>query len=138
MSLIDWVFDHIVGIAVSIIVLFGGFAVICVVIGFFGGALPHYSDGSRSGVVYKISRKGLIWKSSEGKLQLSQFNLRNGESSEGNVWDFSVQDANVVRDIDRAVSSGSRVTLHYHQYLFPPIIIDTDFVVDRVSTEGAQ
>jgi hypothetical protein len=46
-----------------------------------GGLNIEYSEGSRSGVVQKLSRKGVIWKTWEGELNLGYNDSRR--DSEG-------------------------------------------------------
>ena len=73
-----------------------------------------YSTGSRAGVPVKFSRKGVIFKTYEGELNVG--GLTN--SSEGAIptsWKFSVRrsDENVHRDINRAMEESKRVKLFY-------------------------
>lgn len=78
----------------------------------------EYSDGSRTGVNYKISKKGLIWKTHEGALSL-QMMTRDAEGAMVNqVFGYSVSDPSVARDIETFSASGRPITLHYKEYLF--------------------
>ncbi|MDZ7877656.1 MAG: hypothetical protein U5L45_08300 [Saprospiraceae bacterium] len=80
-----------------------------------------YSEGTRTGVLQKLSNKGYVIKTWEGELQMRGVltpqdagNMNIG----GNIWLFSVgrdQDA-VIQALQAAESKGSRVTLHYTQY----------------------
>ena len=103
-----------------------------VVVGFFGGAFPNYSEGNRAGTVYKLSHKGFIWKSYEGEMNLGGMAADANGQMTANTFKFSVTDATIVEKINEAASSGKRVTLHYHQYAFKPVSIDTSYVVDSV------
>lgn len=77
----------------------------------------EYSDGSRTGVNYKISKKGLIWKTHEGELSL-QMMTRNAEGAMVNqIFRYSVSDSAVAKDIETLSSSGRPITLHYKEYL---------------------
>lgn len=77
--------------------------------------LPHYSSGTRTGVVVKISQRGFHWKTWEAEMNVG------GMSSDGNgmavpvVWKFSVKDQSVIDAILRASEKGSRVTVKYDQ-----------------------
>jgi hypothetical protein len=100
-----------------------------------GGAMPNYSEGSRVGQVLKISNKGIIWKSWEGELLMS--NAAIGNSDGGmvrDVWEFSVRDEAVAREIERAAEEGRRIQLHYTQHLIRPIQLSTSYTVVRVSS----
>lgn len=83
---------------------------------FVAGEGFQYSEGTRSGVVQKVSHKGMIWKTWEGELNLGY--VRGQESGIAPaVWSFSVASPEVARDLERAERAGRRVTLHYRQYL---------------------
>lgn len=85
-----------------------------VVIGGVGGC--SRSDGSRVGIVTKFSHKGIAWKTWEGEMNLG--GIRNDPTGEGtvaNIWEFSVQDQEVVKVIDENL--GKKMRLDYHQNL---------------------
>lgn len=103
-----------------------------VVIGFFGGLFPNYSDGERVGTVYKVSRKGFIWKSYEGEMNLGGMAADANGQMTANTFKFSIRDPDVVGKINEAAASGKRVTLHYTQYAMKPVSLDTPYVVDGV------
>jgi hypothetical protein len=86
-----------------------------------------YSDGERAGVLQKFSRKGWLCKTQEG--EIAQY-LVAGISPQ--MWLFSVRDATVAAQLDRAV--GHRVQLHYTEHPGVPssCFADTRFFVDRV------
>ena len=87
-----------------------------------------YSDGERAGVLQKFSRKGWICKTSEG--ELAQYVVA-GISPQ--IWTFSVRDAAVAGQLDKAV--GHRVQLHYTEHPGVPTscFADTRYFVDRVT-----
>ncbi len=100
-------------------------AVAALIVGVFvvkcsGGANIEYASGSRSGVVQKLSKKGVIWKTWEGELNLGY----NTASSDGSghttiapaIFYFSVESDDVAREVQSAAESGKRVTLEYVQY----------------------
>ena len=70
----------------------------------------HYSDGVRMGFVTKVSRKGLIFSTFEGKLTMSSTNMGVGET-----WDFSVEVDSVVDQLVEAAKNSSHVKLTYHE-----------------------
>lgn len=72
-----------------------------------------YSDGSREGVLVKISRKGNVFKTYEA--EILQPGFRSGEGSvKANTFKFSVQDPEVAKQLEDV--SGQTVKVHYLQY----------------------
>jgi hypothetical protein len=72
-----------------------------------------YSDGSREGVLVKISRKGNLFKTYEA--EILQPGFRAGEGSvKANTFKFSVEDATVAQRLEDA--AGQTVKVHYVQY----------------------
>jgi hypothetical protein len=76
----------------------------------------QYSEGTRSGIVTKISEKGLIIKTNEGELSLQRNTNIDGQIVT-DVFFFSVEDTDVVNRIREAEKSGKRTTLRYTQYI---------------------
>jgi hypothetical protein len=94
----------------------------------------NYSSGIRAGVPVKFSKKGVIFKTYEGELNVG--GLTN--SSEGAIpttWAFSVRrsEDQVLEDMERAMTGHERVKLHYKQkYVQLFWRGDTEYFVDRV------
>jgi hypothetical protein len=86
-----------------------------------------YSDGTRSGVLQKFSRRGWLCKTQEGDLAL----YSGGLSPQ--IWQFSVRDPSVGAQIEKAV--GARVQVHYTEHPGMPstCFADTRYFVDRVT-----
>jgi hypothetical protein len=81
-----------------------------------------YSEGTRSGVMRKLSKKGYVFKTWEGELQMSGIPApidMSQLSTGGNIWNFSVSGSQdeVIKSLQDAEAKGSRVTLHYIQHL---------------------
>jgi len=68
----------------------------------------NYSTGTRGGVVMKISKKGFVFKTYEGQLDIGTIN---------DPWDFSVESSRkeVIKDLNDVQQSGERVRLHYQE-----------------------
>lgn len=66
-----------------------------------------YSTGSRVGTIVKYSQKGWIFKTHEGTLQLG--------AQSSNTWNFSVSDARVSTDIQKAMDKQLKVKLTYKE-----------------------
>lgn len=96
----------------------------------------NYSQGYRSGIIMKMSRKGFLIKTYEGQLNTGGF---SGDVSGGDmtsmIWNFSVRsyDKEVIRTIEEAVDRGKRVKLYYKEkYFAVPIWGETKYFVDSV------
>ena len=86
-----------------------------------------YSDGDRSGVLQKFSRKGWLCKTYEGELAQS---VVAGVAP--TVWHFSVRDATLAGKMNAAL--GKRVVLHYEEHRGVPTNCfgETNYFVDSV------
>ncbi|WP_115462765.1 6-phosphogluconate dehydrogenase [Winogradskyella aurantiaca] len=73
-----------------------------------------YSEGTRAGQLIKVAKKGVIFKTFEGELNLG--GLRMGDqvdALEGNIWSFSVIKEEVLDEVRKY--EGKRVKLLYKQ-----------------------
>lgn len=99
---------------------------------FFG----NYSDGYRAGTVMKLSKKGLLFKTYEGELNLGMImNESNNPVSVSNIWPFSVPANNeeTLKKLDTAMMSGKRAKLHYREkFIAVPWRGDTKYIVYKV------
>lgn len=92
-----------------------------------------YDEGVRAGVVLRISKKGMIFKTYEGQLNLETFGALKGASPIMEAFDFSVEDTEIVRELEGVALSGERVNLHYiKRYVAFPWRGDTKYFVTRV------
>src|SRR6185436_2304941 len=72
-----------------------------------------YSEGNRSGILQKFSKKGNIFKTYEGELIMSSIATTGNTTIASEKFYFSVKEdsiANVLFDLE-----GKNVTLHYEQ-----------------------
>ncbi len=67
-----------------------------------------YSDGDRSGTLYKFSRKGWICKTWEGELNITP------TAAAPSIWKFTVRDDAVARQINESL--GHPVVVHYDEH----------------------
>ena len=72
-----------------------------------------YSEGTRSGHLIKISRKGVVWKTHEGELNLGGLNTNPESGLTGNIWEFSVNKKGFPEVLE--AYQGKTVKLHYRQ-----------------------
>lgn len=75
----------------------------------------NYSNGERIGLVTQFSRTGIVWKTWEGELHVTQ----TGMNSTMNDFQFSIdndkEDTAVINQIDSAAQHGWKVKLTYHE-----------------------
>ncbi|GEO09007.1 hypothetical protein [Segetibacter aerophilus] len=91
-----------------------------------------YSDGNRTGLLQKFSRKGNVFKTYEGEMVLNSVISNNASPMTMEKFFFSVEDKNVASKM--AGFEGKRVVLHYEEKngaLFWRG--DTRYIVDSVS-----
>ena len=82
-----------------------------------------YSEGTRAGVVNKISRKGLIWKKYEGQLALE--GVIAGQASIANVWNFSIDETGargenpyeLATELEKYMNTGQKIRVSYVEQL---------------------
>jgi hypothetical protein len=85
------------------------------------------SDGSRTGTLFKVSRKGVVFKTFEGQLHLGGSAIMTQQS----VWDFSARNGDVYQQLQTL--EGKTVKCHYKQLVDPfPWQGDTEYIVYKV------
>lgn len=72
-----------------------------------------YSEGTRTGILVKISKKGYIFKTCEGQLNLGGFNSESGEAFIGNTWSFSVNEDYLHPKLEQL--EGKKVMIRYKE-----------------------
>ena len=74
----------------------------------------NYSNGERIGVITQFSETGLVWKSWEGHLNVTQTGMNSSIP-----FDFSIDNDNpnqeVINTLDSAAQHGWKVKLVYHE-----------------------
>lgn len=98
-----------------------------------------YDEGVRAGTVLRISKKGMIFKTYEGQLNVETFGAIKGAHPIMEAFDFSVsnEDAQVIKDLESVALSGERVNLHYvSRYVAFPWRGDTKYFIVRVERLG--
>jgi hypothetical protein len=86
-----------------------------------------YSEGERSGLLLKFSRKGWLCKTWEGELHIT-----TAPGVMPQIWHFTVRDEDVAAQASAAL--GKRVVLHYTEHKGVPTSCfgDTPYFVDGV------
>lgn len=90
-----------------------------------------YSTGERAGYLQKISKKGWVCKTWEGQLALSNY-----PGTAPDIFNFTVRDDSVARQIQD--DAGKRVALTYEQHKGVPGTCwgDTEYYITRVRVLG--
>lgn len=94
-----------------------------------------YENGVMAGKVLRISEKGLIFKTYEGKLSLESFGALKGVSPVAETFDFSVESSedDVIKTLTEVALSGERVNLHFKKrYMRFPWRGDTKYFITEV------
>jgi hypothetical protein len=85
------------------------------------------SDGTRTGVLFKVSKKGYVFKTFEGQLHMGGSAIM----SEQSVWNFSAQNAQIYEELQKY--EGKTVRCHYSEKVNTfPWQGDTDYLVYKV------
>jgi hypothetical protein len=98
-----------------------------------------YDEGVRAGTVLRISKKGMVFKTFEGQLNVQTFGAIKGANPIMEAFDFSVSaaDEEVIRDLQTVALSGERVNLHYEaRYVVFPWRGDTKYFITKVDRLG--
>jgi len=98
-----------------------------------------YDEGVRAGNVLRLSKKGMLFKTYEGQLNLQTFGALKGANPIMEAFDFSVEEEEeqVLKDLEAVALSGERVNLHYiKRYSTFPWRGDTKYFVTKVERLG--
>lgn len=74
-----------------------------------------YSEGTRSGILTKVSKKGVIFKTYEGEMNVGGLNQGDGTIMPLAVFKFSVREKPVYEELEQA--QGEKVVLHYKEVI---------------------
>jgi hypothetical protein len=94
-----------------------------------------YESGVMAGKVLRITQKGVVFKTYEGKLDLETFGALKGTSPIASTFDFSVErkEKEVVKQLESVSLSGERVNLHFKKrYMKFPWRGDTKYFITEV------
>jgi hypothetical protein len=100
-----------------------------------------YDEGVRAGNVVRVSKKGIIFKTYEGQLNLQSFGALKGTTPFAETFDFSVENnrPDVIRELEAVALSGERVNLHYiKRYNVFPWRGDTKYFITNVERLGER
>ena len=114
-----------------------GLILIVLILGVGGYFLfGNYSDGYRAGTMIKFSKRGVLFKTYEGELNLGMvLNDQQPSVSVSNIWKFSVKGSEdeLKSKLQNALLNGKRVKVHYNEKFFQfDWRGDTKYNVDEV------
>jgi len=75
-----------------------------------------YSEGTRAGIIMKVSKRGAIFKTWEGQMNLQTFGaVKDPNNIISETFTFSVERGNdaLIEKLNKAALSGKRVNLKY-------------------------
>jgi hypothetical protein len=72
-----------------------------------------YSEGTRAGLLIKFSRKGFLFKTYEGQLNIGGMQPPTSTVGTNMLWDFSVNDSKVSEKMMEC--EGKYVSIHYKE-----------------------
>jgi hypothetical protein len=94
-----------------------------------------YESGVMAGKVLRISEKGVVFKTYEGKINLETFGALKGVSPIAESFDFSVEksEKELLKELEQVALSGERVNLYFvKRYATFPWRGDTKYFATRV------
>ena len=112
--------DPVEATVIAIIAAIAAFFLVGAAVKCCGGLNIEYSSGSRSGVIQKLSKKGVIWQTWEGELNLG-YNTAS-KDGDGNlaiapaIFHFSVSNEDVAKALVAEEANGKRPTVEYKPY----------------------
>lgn len=100
-----------------------------------------YEDGVMAGKVLRVSEKGMMFKTYEGKINLETFGALRGASPIAEAFDFSIEksDKPLITELEQAALTGERVNLYYvKRYVAFPWRGDTKYFATRIERLGHE
>lgn len=90
----------------------------------------EYSDGTRTGMLHKLSKKGFFCKTWEGTLKTGYMTTDINGAVTSEEFRFSVEDENLAQELTK--NEGKKLTLTYVQKKFnPPCSPDSQYRVTK-------
>ncbi len=100
-----------------------------------------YEEGVMAGKVLRVSQKGMVFITYEGKINLETFGALKGTSPIAESFDFSVykSEKELIEELQRVSLSGERVNLYFvKHYMTFPWRGDTKYFATRVERLGSS
>lgn len=99
-----------------------------------------YEDGVMAGKILRVSQKGMVFKTYEGKINLETFGALRGASPIAESFDFSIErsDRELIDALQQAALTGERVNLYFiKRYIAFPWRGDTKYFATRLERADA-
>lgn len=118
------------------------FLITLVVVGLATFAVLYWAtfeNGVMAGKILRISEKGVVFKTYEGKINLETFGALKGASPIAESFDFSVEKGrqDLIKELQEVALSGERVNLYFvKRYVSFPWRGDTKYFATRVERIG--
>lgn len=109
------------------------------VIGFAFMYWGTYEDGVMAGKILRVSEKGMMFKTYEGKINLETFGALRDTSPIAESFDFSIEksDDALIKELQQVALTGERVNLYFvKRYMTFPWRGDTKVYATRVERLG--
>ena len=118
---------------------FGGilFLILLVVFAFF--YFGSYSSGTQAGVVMKIAKKGIVFKTWEGRLDMGTVGKSKSSELGTKIFEFSIDgsDTELIKKLEEVQLSGQRINLGFKQkYMMFPWQGETKLFATSVESSG--
>lgn len=100
-----------------------------------------YEKGTMAGKVLRVTEKGMLFKTHEGKISLESFGALKGVSPVAETFDFSIEgdQTQVIEQLQEVALSGERVNLHFvKRYVAFPWRGDTKYFVEKVERTSSN
>lgn len=100
-----------------------------------------YERGVMAGKILRISQKGVIFKTYEGKINLETFGALKGSSPIAESFDFSVEksDTELIKQLEDVALTGERVNLYFvKRYTTFPWRGETKYFASRIERLGQR
>jgi len=98
-----------------------------------------YEDGVMAGKILRVSEKGMMFKTYEGKINLGTFGAMRDVSPIAESFDFSVErsDKELREELQEVALTGERVNLYFvKRYMTFPWRGDTKYFATRIERLG--
>ncbi|MEM5810464.1 MAG: hypothetical protein QXP66_01015 [Candidatus Aenigmatarchaeota archaeon] len=96
----------------------------------YWGIAPEYSTGERVGYITKLARKGLIWKTYEGEMQIGQ----GRQIAIQKPFEFCIDknDDKLIDQIAQYQVKGKKIKVKYNQFWLNPITkCGSNYIITR-------
>lgn len=109
--------------------------VLVLIVGFSFVYWGTFEDGVMAGKILRVSEKGVIFKTYEGKINLETFGALKDASPIAESFDFSIESENqaLIKELETVALSGERVNLYFvKRYMAFPWRGETRYFATRI------